>query len=171
MWKNYFSESSVPRKPSSFDFYKAFRELYGFLELTSFKCLFSNYTTACRKCYSMHFSVIQETLVSYIYVFIRYLPRHTISSVPLILCCIGTDIISFLIPPCFFRNSFHFVFSPLRQQKQSPTTHGSLSSIHRVISDLYAYTYLQKSVSNCSGFTPDFVKLILPNQTTPGYSF
>lgn len=90
----------------------------------------------------------------------------------LILRCICTDIIPFLIPSCFIYNSFHFVFSPLKQQKQSPiSTHGSLSSIHRVFSDLYIYAYSQKSVLNCSGFTPDFIKLIFPNQTTPGYSF
>ena len=72
----------------------------------------------------------------------------------------------------FHLQLFPFCISPLKQQKQSPiSTHGSLSSIHRVFSDLYIYAYSQKSVLNCSGFTPDFIKLIFPNQTTPGYSF
>lgn len=140
--------------------------------LATLKCLLPNYTASCRKSHSMHFPIIQETLISYINIFIRYLPRCTDSSAPLILRCICTDIIPFLIPSCFIYNSFHFVFSPLKQQKQSPiSTHGSLSSIHRVFSDLYIYAYSQKSVLNCSGFTPDFIKLIFPNQTTPGYSF
>ena len=172
MWKNYFSESSVPRKSSSSYFHKTFRKLHSFLELATLKCLLPNYTASCRKSHSVHFPIIQETLISYINIFIRYLPRCTDSSAPLILRCICTDIIPFLIPSCFIYNSFHFVFSPLKQQKQSPiSTHGSLSSIHRVFSDLYIYAYSQKSVLNCSGFTPDFIKLIFPNQTTPGYSF
>ena len=107
----------------------------------------------------MHFAIVQKTSVTYIFISIRDLSGLSASSVSLILCCICTDIIPSLIPAYFIIQSFHIESFPLRQQKQSPICNGPLSSVQRVKSDLLCEKHIHSSYLNCSGFSPDYVKL------------